>query len=438
MLPHNSGPRNAARRHRTGTPIGGRNLRPREPVILPLDEYDRTGPDFDPGEWEHSRPVRTTLRAFLAEDEDNESPVGPLAVTATMRPMIAAKTRARLEPEITTSPPGEVITGAADEPGTDAGRTAPPDEATAVAVPLTPDELRRLIGRDKRIMKRMRAADRERLGGVTEPTALAGESAFTVACFGAALRLAVEAKADAHAALYHTPLDEAREVRQTRLKDAWAVVIRGRQKIAAYDAWTASHRPELADDGLLDGLAGSKEDRAAAKARLAELDKKYRAGTATAAPAAVDPGTLPLMYRKEFRGKVRAYPEWVGRVLRMAVARKQARYIPAMAFVLAQLAYWAEPTDGTGRPRARRAKVINGKWWVVLGYGQMEKQTPVSKSQARQAVKVLKEHRLVETLAAKDANVGTEAGGVDFGPNTVFLRVNTGVLDPLVREAMSG
>lgn len=75
---------------------------------------------------------------------------------------------------------------------------------------------------------------------------------------------------------------------------------------------------------------------------------------------------------------------------------------------------------------------------MVLGYGQMEKQTPVSRSQARTAVRHLRELGLIETLAAKDAGVGSEAGGVNYGPNTVFLRVNTGVLDPLVKEVMSG
>ncbi|QDU21711.1 hypothetical protein [Urbifossiella limnaea] len=429
MLPGNAGPRRGA-----STPVGSRNLQPREPVVLPVDEYDRTGPDFDPAEWEHAGTPRTVLSEFLAEDEDDEPTVRPTAIAAKANPVSPVKTSTRAERE-GTSVPADAITGTADGNGSSAHTS---DEA--ITVPITSEEMRSRIKRDGRIVKRMRAADRERLRGIADPAALAGETATTVVCYGAGLRCAVEAKADAHAELYHSPLDEPREVRQARLKDAWAVVTRGRQKIAAYDAWTTAHRPELADDGLLDGLAGSKEDRAAAKARLAELDRTYRTGAGRSGSAAptTEAVPVPLIYQDEYRGKVRAYPEWVGRVLRMVVARKQARYIPAMAFVLAQLAYWTEPTDGTGRPRARRARVINGKWWVVLGYGQMEKQTPVSRSQARQAVKVLKEHRLVETLAAKGANVGTEAGGVNYGPNTVFLRVNTGALDPLVKEVMSG
>lgn len=443
MLPHNTGRCNAARRPRTRTPVGGRYLRPREPVVLPLDEYDRTGPDFDPAEWEHPRPVRAALNAFLAEDEGNEPRVGPPATTADAKPASPATAPLRVEPEVTISAPGEAVAGAADEPenGSSACNF---DKATVGDMPLTPEELRLRIRRDGRIVKRMRPADRKRLGGITDPTALADESASTVVCYGAALRLAVEAKADAHAELYHTPLDEPREVRQTRLKDAWAVVARGRQKIAAYDAWVAAHRPVLADDGLLGGLAGSKEDRAAAKARLAELDKQYRTGPtrgraatpATAAPTSPDPGTLPLTYRKEFRGKVRAYPEWVARVLRKLTG-KRSHGVPTMALVLAQLVYWTEPADDTGRPRAKRAKFITGRWWVVLGYGQIEKQTPVSRGQARTAVRYLRELGLIETLAAKDAGVGSEAGGVNFGPNTVFLRVKTEVLDPLVEEAMA-
>jgi hypothetical protein len=217
-----------------------------------------------------------------------------------------------------------------------------------------------------------------------------------------------------------------------------AVVTRWRRNIGLYTAWVAENRPELADEELLELLAGSKEDRTQAKAQLAELDKEYRTGRGKSGPAVPADTTspVPLIYRAEYRGKVRAYPEWVATVLRQ-VARKHAHQIPAMAFVLAQLAYWTEPKDGTGRPRAKRAKVIDGRWWVVLGYGQIEKQTPVSKGQAKRAIRVLGKLKLVETLAAKGANVGTEAGGVDFGPNTVFLRVNSGVLDPLVQKVMS-
>jgi hypothetical protein len=288
------------------------------------------------------------------------------------------------------------------------------------------------------VCKRLREVDKERIRGITDPVALAGESTYTVVCYGAVVRQAIEKALDAHAALYHSPLDEPREARQARLKEAMAVAIRRRQCLDRYDAWVANNCPELDDDELLRLLAGSREDRVAAKSRLAGLDRKRQGSTGRSQIPRPGPATpRPLIYRAEYQGKVRAYPGWVAPVLRKA-AGNRSHAIPAMAFVLAQLAYWLRPADETGRPRAKRARYINDKWWVVLGYGAIEKQTPVSLGQARQAVKLLKELNLVETLAAKDAGVGSEAGGVDFGPNTVFLRVKTEVLDPLVMELMAG
>jgi hypothetical protein len=456
MLPGNTGRRNAGPRRGTATPARTRNISPREPVVLP-DEDEARGGDFYDCELEYHRPARSALSVFLDEDDDDgEDPSEAVARARAKREQARiAETDARAEREVApavavgpgTDVPDEDTAGppVQADVAADAGdHTAPSGESPAEPILLTPDEIRRRARRDRLVVKRMREADRGRLRGITGPDALAGESTYMVVCYGAGLRLAVEAKADAHAELYYAPRDDTREARQARLSEAAAVVARGRRKIAAYEAWVAKNRPELADDELLEMLAGPKEDRAAAKARLAGLDKKYRTGTGKSGPTAPDAALageaavpLPLVYQAEFQGKVRAYPEWVARVLRK-VAEKRNHSIPAMALVLAQLAYWAQPADGTGRPRAKRARVIAGRWWVVLGYGQIEKQTPVSKGQARRAVEHLKALKLVETLTPEDAGVGSEAGGVDYGPNTVFLRINTAVLDPLVREVMSG
>lgn len=75
---------------------------------------------------------------------------------------------------------------------------------------------------------------------------------------------------------------------------------------------------------------------------------------------------------------------------------------------------------------------------AVVDYGEIEKQTPVSKGQARQVVKHLKALSLVETITPEEAGVGTTAGGVNYGPNTVFLRLDAEVLEPLITEVMSG
>ena len=120
------------------------------------------------------------------------------------------------------------------------------------------------------------------------------------------------------------------------------------------------------------------------------------------------------------------------------MAKKRGHNIPAIAFVMSQLAYWSKPKDGTGEPRARRSKQIAGQWWILLGYGEIEKQTPVSKGQAREAMKHLKALKLVKTITPKKAGVASTAGGVNYGPNTTFLRLNAEVLEPLIREVMSG
>ena len=143
------------------------------------------------------------------------------------------------------------------------------------------------------------------------------------------------------------------------------------------------------------------------------------------------------MYRNEYQGKVRAYPGWVAPVLRK-VAKKRGHNIPAMAFVISQMVYWLKPKDGTGEPRARRSIWIAGKWWIVLGYGEIEKQTPVSRGQAREAMKRLKALNLVESITPAEAGVTSVAGNVNYGPNTVFLRLNTKVLEPLILAVSSG
>ena len=97
---------------------------------------------------------------------------------------------------------------------------------------------------------------------------------------------------------------------------------------------------------------------------------------------------------------------------------------------LAQLAYWTRGTGNTGRPRATRAKVSRGKWWVVLGCGTIAKRTPPSLGHARRASRDRRRLGAIEAISAKDAGVVSEAGGIDFGPNTPSLRVNNEMLDP--------
>ena len=443
MLPGNTGRRNAGARRGTTTPIGSRNLRPREPVILPIEEADEAGGGEYFGEWEYDRLARRTSSVLTDDDNDDLSEVVARARAKREQARLAA-VEARAEAEAVEVAVGDTDDALDDQPtATDADdgghHLDGASDTPAESVTLSADEVRRLERRDYLMCKRLREADKKRLREITDPAALAGESAYTVVCFGAAARHTVGKALDAYAAIYHSPFDEPLADRQARLKEAMTVVTRWRQNVARYDVWVAANRPALEDDELLGLLAGSKEDRAAAKARLAGLDRAGRAalGAKACDPTRPGPATpLPLIYRAEYQGKVRAYPEWVASVLRKA-AGNRSRAVPVMAFVLAQLAYWLRPADDTGRPRAKRAKVIAGKWWVVLGYGAIEKQTPVSRGQARQAVKLLKEFNLVETMAAKDAGVGSEAGGVNFGPNTVFLRVKTEVLDPLVSESMS-
>ena len=109
-----------------------------------------------------------------------------------------------------------------------------------------------------------------------------------------------------------------------------------------------------------------------------------------------------------------------------------------MAFVISQMVYQLEPKNGTGEPRARRSKWIAGKWWIVLGYGEIEKQTPVSRGQAREEMKRLKALNLVESIMPAEASVTSVAGNANYGPNTVFLRLKTKVLEPLNMVVNSG
>lgn len=70
MLPVNTGRRNAGPRRGTRTPIGSRNLRPREPVVLPPEDYDQAGGDFYDCEWETPSPPPSAPNEFLADDDD--------------------------------------------------------------------------------------------------------------------------------------------------------------------------------------------------------------------------------------------------------------------------------------------------------------------------------------------------------------------------------
>ncbi|MDB5310853.1 MAG: hypothetical protein JWO38_5055 [Gemmataceae bacterium] len=441
MLPGKNGRRNSGRRRTAKAPIGSRNLAPREPIILPDQSGDEDdGEDFY--ECENPRPTRAVL---LDDDDDADDLSEPVArFRARREPARQAEAEARAKAEAeeraeAKSVPPVVGEDVGDDGGEgEEGETAAQDD-TPDFPPLTAEEVRWREKRDRVIWKKLGQKGRDRLRTIDDPAKLTSQPGYLVVCHGVGLRLLVQQALDAYARLYHSPLIGEREERQARYKEILAERDRAQQAVDRYDAWVAAHRPELADDWFVEMLARSTDDRVAAEARLAECDGKYKT-----APPAKSKGEkdeiefpLPVLYQKEYQGKVRAYPEWIAPVLR-AVAGKRGHNIPAMALVLAQLVYWMRPKDATGRPRARRAKLINEKWWVVLGYGAIEKQTPVSKGQARQAVRHLKELNLVETLTSKKAKVGSEAGGVDFGPNTVFLRVNTEVLDPLVKAVMSG
>ena len=214
------GSRNAVPRRATATPVGTRNLQPREPVVLP-DEDEARGGDFHDCEWEHHRPARSALSVFLDEDDPSEAVAKASAKREQAR---IAGTEARAEREVAPAVavgPGSDASGedTADPPvqadaAADAGdHAAPPGGAPAEPVVLTPDEVRRLVRRDRPVWKRLAEARRERLRKVTTPDALAVQSCHTVVSDGAALRLSLGKALDAHAALYHSPLDEPREVR---------------------------------------------------------------------------------------------------------------------------------------------------------------------------------------------------------------------------------
>ena len=74
----------------------------------------------------------------------------------------------------------------------------------------------------------------------------------------------------------------------------------------------------------------------------------------------------------------------------------------------------------------------------MLGYGEIEKQTPVSRGQAREAMKRLKALDLVESIMSAEAGVTSVAENVNYGPNTVFLRLKTKVLEPLILAVNAG
>ena len=53
-------------------------------------------------------------------------------------------------------------------------------------------------------------------------------------------------------------------------------------------------------------------------------------------------------------------------------------------------------------------------------------------------MKRLKALNLVEWITSAEAGVTSVAGNVNYGPNTVFLRLKTKVLEPLILAVSSG
>ena len=263
-------------------------------------------------------------------------------------------------------------------------------------------------------------------------------SFYELICLGAKLRLQFEAAyQDLEEVTNNLPSGDEEE-RLTIDSAASDTLKLGRVKLGHYDTYVSEHRKELADVRLWEDLAGLKEDQASAMKQLVQLDASYGLTASTGsktAPSAVSAADRPLIYQTEYRGKVRAYPSWVAPVLR-SLDNIKPHTIPAAAFVLSQLAYWVQPSD-SGRPRAKLAREIHGKWWVVVGYGNFEKQTPVSIAQARNAIIQLVASNIIERLSAKEAGGKSIVGGVDYGPNTVYLRLNHELLNTLVGRVMS-
>jgi len=420
-----------------------RYVRPREvPPHVPLDSDDDEGGERD----FYEEDVGPPWDVGVADDDDDDISEALARSTAKRKQARRAATCSHGTGK--TVPEDDAVEDDDNEPedqedqDEDAHDEDDEDEQARGVVPLTADEVARRAKRDARIWKRLGTAAQDRLRSITDLTELASPPCYLIACYGAALRLVVERRYDAHGELCHAEHTDTRRQRRAQLKESAAAVAAANEHVAAFNQWVAANRPELANDTILELLAGSKEQRAEAKTRLTAYDRKYTA-TKTKSKEKGAKGEkggsafpLPLMYRPEYQGKVRAYPGWVAPVLRK-VAKKRGHNIPAMAFVISQLAYWSKPKDDTGEPRARRSRKIAGKWWIVLGYGEIEKQTPVSKGQAREAMKHLKALNLVETVTPGKAGVGTTAGGVNYGPNTVFLRLNAAVLEPLIKEVMS-
>ena len=302
-----------------------------------------------------------------------------------------------------------------------------------------PKEIVRRTKRDTRIWNRFGEANQKRLKEKHEARSkLSSYSSYWVICVGANFRLKYEAAYQdlVQVRKYSPPVevDESQAI-ITAASDRLSHI---RELLGRYVAYVSEHRKELADVRLWEDLAGLKEDQASAMEQLVQLDASYGLTASTGSktpPSAVSAAEQPLVYQTEYLGKVRAYPGWVAPVLR-SLDNVKPHTIPAAAFVLAQLAYWLKPND-TGRPRAKRAREIHGKWWVVVGYGNFEKQTPVSKTQARNAIKQLLASNIIERLSAKDAGGKSIVGGVDYGPNTVYLRLNHELLNTLVGKVMS-
>ena len=318
------------------------------------------------------------------------------------------------------------------------------EEQARAVVPLTDIEIERRANRDIRIWRRLGTVAQNQLKTIPNSSGLATQLGHMIVSYGAALRICVVRTLEAHEKLRFAESVDTPQQHRARLKESETNVENARQRVENYVEWVAANRPWLADDeDILESLDGTKAQRTEAKSRLVTMDQRFDvltpAKSQSKSKGAKDATAfmLPRMYRNEYKGKVRAYPGWVAPVLRK-VAKKGSRNIPAMAFVISQMVYWLEPKNGTGEPRARRSIWIAGKWWIVLGYGEIEKQTPVSRGQARMAMKRLKALNLVEAIKPAEAGVTSIAGNVNYGPNTVFLRLKTKVLEPLILAVSSG